>query len=162
MENSKSSVSKPLACALRILARRDHSEAELRQKLERFGFTVSAIEEVIERCYHYKYLNDPRYALAKSREMLRTGRGVGTRILLELKRRGIPEVIAREALQQATEEVSVAEVLRQQLERRFGDFDFALADDKKRRRVVTYFQRRGFELGTILALLKNPPESDKN
>jgi regulatory protein len=162
MEKSPSSASKPLACALRVLARRDHSEAELRQKLAGYGFSVADIDEAVERCYAYNYLDDARYALARCRDILRTGRGVGPKILLELKRRGIPERIARETLAQAGAEISDAEVLRQQLKRRFPGFLYASADAKERRRVVAYFQRRGFDLGTIFALLKNTLESDEN
>lgn len=154
MEKSSSSASEALARALRILSRRDHSEAELRSKLERFGFSASVRDEVIQRCYSYNYLDDARYALAKSREMLRTGRGVGPRILLELRRRGIKETLTRQALEQAQEELSTEEVFHQQLERRFSGFDFATATDKERRRIVSYFQRRGFSLETIFTQLK--------
>ncbi len=161
MEQSKSSVSELFARALRILGHRDHSEVELRQKLERFGFSVAVIEEVIKRCYDYDYLNDARYALTKSREMLRNGRGVGPRVLLDLRRRGIKESLAQEALQSATEEIPTEEVFLKQLERRFAGFNFAEASDKERRRVVSYFQRRGFDLGTIFSLLKNSPQPDK-
>jgi len=161
MERSNSSASKAFACALRILGRRDHSEAELRQKLERFGFAISDIDLAVERCRGYDYINDRRYAQARCREMLRTGRGVGPKILLELKRRGIPAALAHEALEEASAEFSTSEVLLQQLERRFADFNYVDASDKERRRVVAYFQRRGFDLGTIFSLLKNPLQPDK-
>ncbi len=161
MAKSKSNASDLFARALRILGRRDHSEAELRQKLERYDFPTSAIDETIERCYSYNYLNDKRYAQAKSREMLRNGRGVGPRILLELRRRGIKESLAHEALQSATEEIPPEDIFLQQLERRFAGFSYTEASDKERRRVVSYFQRRGFDLGTIFTLLKNNPPLDK-
>jgi len=161
MEKSKSNASEIFARALRILGRRDHSEAELRLKLERFGFSASIIDETIERCYRYNYLNDERYALAKSREMLRNGRGIGPRILLELRRRGISENLAQTALQQTIEEFPAEEVFLQQLERRFAGFNYATAENKERHRVVSYFQRRGFDLGTIFSLLKNSPPLDK-
>ena len=162
VEKSKSNASDLFARAVRILGRRDHSEAELRQKIERFGFSASVVDEVIDRCYSYNYLDDERYAQAKSREMLRNGRGVGPRILLELRRRGIKESLAHQALQSATQEITPEEVFLQQLERRFANFNYSAASDKERRRVVSYFQRRGFELGTIFSLLKNYPCPDKN
>jgi regulatory protein len=161
MEKSNSSASDLFARALRILGRRDHSEAELRQKLERFGFSAAVVDEVITRCYSYNYLNDERYAQTKSREMLRNGRGVGPRILLELRRRGITENLAQDALQTASEEIPPKEVFLQQLERRFSEFNYASADDRERRRVVSYFQRRGFDLGTIFSLLKEASQTDK-
>jgi len=161
MEKSKSNASELFARALRILGRRDHSETELRLKLERFGFSASVVDEVIARCYSYNYLNDERYAQAKSREMLRNGRGVGPKILLELRRRGIKENLAHAALQSAAEEIPPEEVFLQQLERRFSEFNYTAASDKERRRVVSYFQRRGFDLGTIFSLLKNCPLKNK-
>ncbi len=154
MEKSKSTASDPFARALRVLGHRDHSEAELRDKLERFGFAAPAIDATIARCLRYDYLDDRRYALARCREMLRTGRGVGPKILLDLRRRGIGEDLAREALDQASSECTPREVLRQQLDRRFSGFDYASAGEKERRRVVSFFQRRGFDLGTIFSELK--------
>lgn len=154
MEKSRSTDSDPFTRALRILGRRDHSEAELRRKLERFGFSASAIDSAVERCYHYDYLDDQRYALARCREMLRNGRGVGPRILLDLRRRGLNEKVAREALESAAKEFSDVEVFQQQLERRFHGFDYTAASDKERRRVVSYFQRRGFQLSVIFSELK--------
>lgn len=161
MVTSRSNASDLFASALRILGHRDHSEAELRHKLARFGFAASITDEVIERCYRYDYLNDERYALAKCREMLRSGRGVGPRILLELRRRGIKEGLAREALLNATEEIPAPEVFRQQLERRFAGFNYSAASDKERRRVVNFFQRRGFDLATIFSLLKNCSDAEE-
>ena len=49
------------------------------------------------------------------REMMRNGRGVGSKILFELKRRGIKESLAREALQIAYEETTPEAVFSQQL-----------------------------------------------
>ncbi len=161
MTKLKSNASDLFARALRILGRRDHSEAELRQKLERYDFPTSLVDETIERCYSYNYLNDERYARAKCREMLRNGRGVGPRILLELRRRGIKESLAHEALVSASEEIHPEVVFLQQLERRFAGFSYVAASDKERRRVVSYFQRRGFDLGTIFSLLKNRHPLDK-
>ncbi len=159
MERSKSNVSDPFARAVRILAHRDHSEAELRHKLARFGFSASVLDEVIERCYRYNYLDDRRFALTRCREMLRTGRGVGIKILLDLRRRGVRESLAQEALEEACREYPAEEVLRQQLERRFPDFNYATAEQKERRRVVSFFQRRGFSLDEIFTTLKKGPVS---
>ncbi len=161
METLKSNVSELFAHAVRILGRRDHSETELRQKLKKFGFSAEATDETIERCYHYDYLDDNRYAHARCREMLRNGRGVGPKVLLELRRRGIKDSLAHEALQAAIEEISPEEVFLQQLERRFAGFCYREASDKERRRVLNYFQRRGFDLGTIFSLLKKHPDPDK-
>lgn len=154
METSKSNASDPFNRALRILGRRDHSETELREKLARRGFSRAEIDTAIGRCYRYNYLDDRRYALVRCRELLRNGRGVGRKILLDLQRRGVGEELARHALQICQDEFPPTEVLRQILERRYAEFDYATADEKERRRVVSYLQRRGFDLATILSALK--------
>ncbi len=158
MATSKSSDSKPFAAALRLLTRRDRSVAELRQKLMQFGFSDSAVNETVERCQVCNYLDDKRYALERARTQLRNGRGVGRKILLDLQRRGIDEETAETALSAASEEFPTKELLREQLERRFPNFDYRSADERQRRRVVGFFQRRGFNLDEIFSNLKQNSE----
>jgi len=38
--------------------------------------------------------------------------------------------------------------------RRFPDFSWAAADDRERRRVTHYFQRRGFPLALVLSFFR--------
>ncbi len=154
MGNSKSSASDPFAAALRLLTRRDRSEAELREKLLQFGFSAAAVNDTLAKCREYAYLDDRRYALERARSLLRSGRGVGRKVLLDLRRRGIEESTAEQALENASSEFDSADLLRDQLQRRFPDFAYATADERQRRRVIGFFQRRGFTLGEIFAILK--------
>lgn len=52
----------PLYQAESILARRDHSVAELQQKLRRKGFTATQIEEAVVNLKERKLLDDTRVA----------------------------------------------------------------------------------------------------
>jgi len=140
---------------LRLLTKRDRSETELRSKLAQFGFSVSAIDAAIARCRELNYLNDERYARERARSLLRNGRGVGRKIALDLKSRGISAEIAHQALEDAEQEYSSTEILSDLLERRFPNFDYTTADDRERRRVVSFFQRRGFPLDQIFSILKS-------
>ncbi|MFO7766606.1 MAG: regulatory protein RecX [Pelovirga sp.] len=154
MTPPRSNASDAFSVALRLLSRCDRSEAQLREKLKQRGFTGNAIAATIERCYHYNYLDDQRYALMRARELMRSGKGVGGRILRDLHQRGIDEETAHAALDQATEEFSLEDLFQQQLSRRFPAFCYAAASAKERRRVVNYFQRRGFPLEDIFTWLK--------
>jgi regulatory protein len=158
MDKSKSKDSKSFAAALRLLTRRDRTETELRQKLEQFGFSLPAIEAAIEKCREYNYLDDNRYAKERARALMRTGRGVGIKIMLDLRRRGIDEIIAQQALEAAETEFSAYDLLREQLNRRFSSFNYATADNRERQRVIGFFQRRGFLLEQIFAIIKEDPE----
>ena len=153
MRNSKSTASDPRAAALRLLTGRDRSEAELQRKMLQLGFSAEQAEDARQYCREYGYLDDQRYALQRARMLLRTGRGVGTKILLDLRNKGIDEQSARTALELAGAEFDSDRLLRQQLERRFPGFDCRLADDKLKRRVVSYFQRRGYALEQIFSVL---------
>lgn len=153
MDQSKSNVSKCFNAALRVLTRSEKSETELRKKLQQFSFSVSVIDAAVIKCREYNYLNDNRYALERARTMLRTGRGVGTKIAYDLRRRGLDDVVVSQALETATSEVSTTDLLRQQFQRRFASFNYASADNKERRRVVSFFQRRGFLLEQIFTIM---------
>ena len=153
-DRSRSSASDAFAAALRLLTRRDRSETELRDKLRQFGFSVSAIDGAMEKCREYGYLDDRRYATERARSLMRSGRGVGPKILLDLRRRGIDEGVARQSLETAENEFFRGQILRDLLERRFPSFDYVTADDRERRRVVGFFQRRGFSMEQIFAILR--------
>jgi len=160
MVSSQSNDSDPFAAALRILTRCDRSEVELRNKLKQFGFTLSAIDEAVEKCYEYNYLNDERYARERARSLVRTGRGVGHKIRLELRRRGLSEHNVEQALELVETEFSSQDILRDQLDRRFPSFNYSNADDRQRRRVISYFQRRGFSLDLIFNALRQQNEEN--
>jgi len=153
MRNSRSTASNPRATALRLLTGRDHSEAELQRKLLQLGFSAEEAEEARQYCREYGYLNDQRYALERARMLMRNGRGVGAKVLLDLRKRGIDEQSAQTALEQASEEFDPHALLRQQLNRKFPGFNYHQAEDKMKRRVVSYFQRRGYHLDQIFSIL---------
>lgn len=158
MATSSSNASDPFATALRLLTGRDRSEAELSAKLRQLGFSALEIDTTIAKCRDYNYLNDQRYALERARALFRSGKGVGHKVLLDLRRRGIDEATAVQALEETSSEFETRQLLREQLQRRFPNFDYLAADDKLKRRVISYFQRRGFVLGEIFSVLKGEPE----
>lgn len=146
--------------AVRLLSRCDRSEAQLRNKLQQQGFTAAETAAAIERCRLYLYLDDQRYALARARTLMRSGKKVGGRILLDLRQRGIDEDTARHAVQLVADECSLETLFHQELSRRFPAFCYMKASVKERRRVISYFQRRGFPLADIFTWLKQSAFSD--
>ncbi|NIQ98479.1 MAG: regulatory protein RecX [Desulfuromonadales bacterium] len=146
--------SSALDAALRLLAHRDRSEAELAERLGRRGHDDKEIADVIERCRQWGYLDDLRFARMRARSLIDSGRAVGRRLLHDLRQRGVDEQTAALVLEEIateTDEDELLEVLRQ---RRFADFDYARADERQRRRVINFFLRRGFALNRVLAVLK--------
>jgi regulatory protein len=141
-----------LALALRILGRRDHSVAELTAKLMAKGCAPEDIERVTARLVELNYLNDHRLAERLAGTLTAAGRGVGRRLVLELRKRGLPADLAMEAaaaVRSSTDEVAVARGI---VTRRYPAFSPA-ADLRERQRVMAFLQRRGFTLGTIMAVI---------
>jgi regulatory protein len=161
MTNPPSSASDAFNVALRLLGRCDRSEAQIREKLKQRGFSSSAIAAAIARCYDYRYLDDRRYALGRARALMGNGKGVGGRVLADLRQRGIADDLARAALDEVSSEFSLADLFAQELSRRFPGFCYAGASVNERRRVISYFQRRGFPLSDIFTWLQQTSDADR-
>ncbi|MBJ6725605.1 regulatory protein RecX [Geomesophilobacter sediminis] len=144
----------PFDAGLRLLALRDHSEAELRRKLKTKGYPADGIDGAVARLKELSYLDDLRFARIFAEGALRGGRYVGERLRRELKMRGVAESVIREALGELEEEFPAQETLAALIARRFSGFDPQAATDKEKRRVVSYLMRRGFALGAISKELK--------
>ena len=153
--NRKSSGSDPFAAALRLLTFRDRSKKELADRLLEKGHSQDAVAEVVSRCTELGYLDDERFAATRARTLVSSGRAVGIRALQELKRVGINSQDAEQALALAESEYQLAEILTDLCQRRFPQFEYDCADEKERRRVLGFFQRRGFPISLILDTLKN-------
>ena len=135
--------------ALRHLARRDHSRAELARKLAAHG-DANEIDAVIERMGELGLQSDTRYAEAFVRG--KAGRFGASRLRSELARRGvdrdlIDEAIAGECVESEGDRARA--VLR-------GRFTEPPADAREWARQARFLQTRGFAPDLIRKLLKEP------
>lgn len=135
--------------ALRHLARRDHSRAELAKKLAAHG-EADEIEAVIERMGELGLQSDRRYAEAFVRG--KAARFGASRLRGELARRGIERDLIDEALAGECVE-SEAERARAVLRSRFTA---PPADAREWARQARFLQTRGFAPELIRKLLKEP------
>lgn len=140
--------------ALDILSRRDHSEAELALKLRRKGIGDDEIEAAVGRLRELGYLNDRRLAGRIAESALADGKMMGPRLSRELSRRGIPRDIAAEAMARAADGHDPRDAVRELLAGKFPSFNPTVADAKEKRRVIGWFQRRGYPLSAILEALR--------
>lgn len=124
------------------MARRDHSEKELKTKLSRY-YDKSSIEAALERARSHGYLRPPEELSEKAvRALLRRKKSAGY-IRQFLKTRGLPaSEIAEEA------ETNNA---RAYLERRFGAARDLVYDEKKKAALA--LKARGFSTTVIKAVL---------
>ncbi len=135
--------------ALRHLARRDHSRAELARKLAAHG-DADQIDAVIERMGELGLQSDTRYAEAFVRG--KAGRFGASRLRSELARRGIDRDLIDEAIAGECVE-SEADRARAVLRGRFTE---PPADAREWARQARFLQTRGFAPDLIRKLLKEP------
>jgi regulatory protein len=140
---------------LLLLARRDHGLAELRRKLVDKGFSEIDSDEAIERLLRQDLLDDTRFAEKLVDASIRNGRGVGSKLFSDLRRKGISPDIAHHAIEEAASRTPEFETLTLILSKRFAAFDPISASQKEKQRVFGYLQRRGFSLSSIISFFRN-------
>lgn len=155
----------PFALCLRYLALRDRSEQALRAYLRRKGYGGAAIDAALERCRVAGYIDDERYAASRCEQLLRRGMACAAPMAHKLRGEGVDGAVAVAAVERCRARHSEAELLRRVVERRWAHVDFGNLDQRQRRRIVAYLQRRGYTLATILDYLhdierQNPDHDD--
>jgi regulatory protein len=138
----------PKVLAVRMLARREYSRAELAQRLLRKGIARDDIEHALDELAEAGYLSDARYANAVVAQ--RSGRYGKRAIAYALREKGIaaPEALAAMAPLAATDELADATALWRQ---RFGT---APANQKEKARQVRFLLSRGYGMSVALRVLR--------
>ena len=143
-----------LHCGVGLLARREHSEFELRQKLSIREFAPDDIEGAIERLFEKDYLSDTRFAASTCR--YRVNRGFGWRYIAnELNQKGVCVLI----IQKLQNNCEIDWYLQAELayNKRFsnrGVNDLQAVQKEKAKR-IRFLQYRGFSTDEIFSVLKN-------
>jgi regulatory protein len=137
-----------------LLARRELSEMQLRERFRKRKFETQAIEAALESLRREGALDDRRTAFAYARTSVRlTVRG-RRRILQEIVARGIDDETAREAVDAAFADVDEAEVLSRALAKRL---DGPIRDAAHLRRLHRSLRQQGFPTSLIIPALAAQP-----
>lgn len=137
--------------ALRLLARREHSRAELSRKLAGYA-TTEEIDSLADQLEQSGLLSDARFA--ESFVAARGARLGGLKLRHELKSRGVAdELIASHIPDDEESELNRA---REVWLRKFGH---APVDARDYARQARFLAGRGFAAGVVHRLLKDPPEN---
>jgi regulatory protein len=129
--------------ALSRLARRDHSEHELRRALIRLGYPEKNVEGALRRLRDERYLDDSGFAARFARSRM-AGQGQGTnRVRQGLRERGVARAVAEGGIKDALQEVSEAGVL-EATARRYWRQRRQDAPETRLRRLWLFLVRRGF------------------
>ena len=155
LKNSElSSVAGAKRYALRLLTGRDYSVARLKQKLRARCFAEPDLEAAVSALESDGWINDGRFARRFAESAMESGRYYGSRLCLELKRRGIPRAVVSKTLDEIMGERDEDGDALSMLRRRFPEFSFSLAGDGEKRRVLGFLRRRGFSAAAALRAMK--------
>jgi regulatory protein len=136
--------------AVRLLARREHSAYEIRNKLHKRDFDEAEIEQAIIELQQGGWLSDERYAEAYIR--MRQLKGFGpVRISIELNERGVKESIVDACLQ--TADGNWRQILEQQYLKKYKNNPIEDYNDKAKR--IRFLQYRGFTLDMVYQVVGN-------
>ncbi len=129
--------------AYRVLTFRPRSYAELEQKLREREFDESVIREVLADLERLGYVNDRQFAGQWAAARLRL-KGLGRRrIEQELRRKGVPQEILREAVAEAVPPDEEREAAVKAAEKKLRTM-LSVSSDVRMRRLAGFLERKGF------------------
>ena len=135
--------------ALAMLARREHSQFELRQKLAELGGESSIIDTILDEFSTQNWQNDRRFTEIFIRYSARKGQGA-LNIRQELKQRGITD---KEMVEELLAEHDWFDLAQQTRSKKFGEE--LPTERKEQARQLRFLQYRGFSSEQCWAALKN-------
>jgi regulatory protein len=130
--------------ALRMLARRELSEAQIRQRLARRGHDARAIDDAVRRLKDERALDDTRVAEAIARLETSVRRHGRLRVRRAIEQAGIDRATARRAVDGAFANLDPDTLVEEALARRLRGTD-RVADDREAARLYRYLVSQGFE-----------------
>jgi regulatory protein len=157
LQRDKEAPPDPLTAALRMLARRPYSVAEMRRALEKKYPGSSQVPKAIARLRELHYLDDKKFAEHYASSLARNRAYGRYRIRRELKAKLVDYRQIEPALQQAFGETSERELLEQTLEKKVRTLRLPLTPAKLAS-LCQSLLRRGFNSGDIIKAVRARPE----
>ena len=139
--------------ALKMLARRELSEAQVRQRLARKGHSRDEIDEAVTRLRGERAIDDARVAEAIARTETSIRRRGKLRVRMQLQQAGISKDVAARAVDEVFSGVDSDELIEASLRKRLRHRE-TIADDREFQRLYRYLVRQGFETDKVLRVLE--------
>jgi len=147
--------------ALRMLARRELSEAQVRARLARREFESGAIDTAVARLRAERALDDRRTALACARTEAHVKRHGRLRALRTVEALGIDRGLARAAVAEVFGDVDEDALIAQALDRKLrppsreASARPAAVEAAVARRLYRYLLAQGFDAGRVHAAIRS-------
>jgi regulatory protein len=141
------------AAGLMMLARRELSERQLRQRLARREHSPDDIDAAIARLKESRSLDDARVAGAIARRETGIRKRGRLRVTRQIEAAGISSSVAQRAVDEAFEQIDSDALLEAALQKRLRGRE-EIADDKEFSRLYRYLIGQGFESDRVIATLR--------
>ena len=139
--------------ALKLLARRELSEAQIRQRLARRRHEQDAVDAAIARLREEKAIDDLRVAEAIARSETALRKRGKLRVRLQIERAGIAASTARRVVDEVFADLDADALLDAALAKRLRRGE-DIADDRMFNRLYRYLLGQGFDPDRVMALLR--------
>jgi len=136
-----------------MLARRELSEAQVRQRLGRREHDPDVIDEAIARLREERAIDDRRVAEAIARTETSLRKRGKLRVKRKIQSAGISSSVAKQAIDETFAEVDADALLEAALARRLRHGK-AIADDREFNRLYRYLIGQGFESDKVVTALR--------
>jgi regulatory protein len=139
-----------------MLARRELSEAQVRQRLARRGHSPDDVDAAVARLREERAIDDARVAGAIARTETSIRKRGKLRVRLQIERAGIDKHVARRAIDEVfggVDGVDDDALLDASLRKRLHGGE-TIADDREMQRLYRYLIGQGFDAERVLARLK--------
>lgn len=146
--SSLDGVSRARQAAFKLLARREMSEAQIRQALLDRDHAEADVERAIEGLRQQRYLDDPGLAARFARSRLENHGQGRHRIRQTLRKKGVVGPIIEEGIRQALDEVSEGEAL-ERVARRYWAQRKRQPPGRRLRALWAFLLRRGYPAGLV-------------
>jgi len=136
-----------------MLARRELSEAQVRQRLGRREHAPDVIDEAIARLLEERAIDDRRVAEAIARTETSLRKRGKLRVKRKIESAGISSSVAKQAIDETLADVDADALIDAALARRLRHGK-AIADDREFSRLYRYLIGQGFESDKVLTALR--------
>jgi len=135
-----------------MLARRELSEAQVRERLARKQYDQDAIDQAIMRLREERAIDDGRVAEAIARTETAVRRRGKLRVRMQIERAGISKELARHAVDEVFDAIDDHALIQAALQKRLHGRE-TIADDREFQRLYRYLLGQGFESDRVLRAL---------
>lgn len=137
-----------------LLARRQHSRLELKQKALKTGFSNELIGEVLDSLSDSGYVNDAGFAMAFTHDKFKHNKWGPNRIRAVLKSKGVTDNHIAAALESVSDAAVQEHQIRKLLEKQILKFTKETNLLKRRKKAYDFLIRKGYRHSDVIKIIE--------